>query len=160
MINKVFLLNYATMQKCINLLFKCIIIVRGFSNCSLSRLMDLPLGELGLGQIDKTNKKNPVVNRTVWYDPSPEVVLYSLYRFAEACGDYYQFSLETLLDDSIDRDGVSPSRIFGLDKDTMVKILNGLSINYPDYISASFTLDLDNITLREDKKSTDILALF
>ena len=127
---------------------------------SLGRLMDLPLGEIGLGQIDKTDKKNPVVNRTVWYDPSPKVVLYSLYRFAEACGGYYQFTLETLLDDTIERDGVSPSRIFGLDKDTMIRILNGLSINYSDYISASFTLDLDNITLRDDKKSTDILALF
>ncbi len=127
---------------------------------SLGRLMDLPLGQIGLGQIDKSEKKNPVVNRTVWYDPSPEVILYSLYRFAEACGGYYQFTLETLLDDTIERDGVSPSRIFGLDKDTMVRILNGLSINYSDYISASFTLDLDNITLRDDKKSADILALF
>ena len=126
---------------------------------SLGRLMDLPLGQIGLGQIDKTDKRNPIVKRTVWYDPSPEVIMYSLYRFAEACGGYYQFTLETLLDDSIERDGVSPSRIFGINKDTMVRILNGLSINYPDYISASFTLDLDNITLREDKKSADILAM-
>lgn len=126
---------------------------------SLGRLMDLPLGQIGLGQVDKSDKKNPVISRTVWYNPSPEVVLYSLYRFAEACGEYYQFSLETLLDDTIERDGVSPSRIFGLDKDTLVRVLNGLSINYPDYISASFTLDLDNITLRDDKNSADILAL-
>ena len=127
---------------------------------SLSRLIELPLGDIGMGQIDKTDKKNPVICRTPWYDPSPEVILYSLYRFSEACGDYYQFSLETLLDESIEREGVSPCRIFGLDKDAMVRILNGLSINYPDYISASFTLDLDNITLREDKKSSDVLALF
>ena len=82
-----------------------------------------------------------------------------IYKFAEACGEYFQFSLETLLDDSIERDGVSPSRIFGLDKDTMVRILNGLSINYPEFISASFTLDLDNITLRDDKTSADVLFL-
>ena len=127
---------------------------------SLTRLTELPLGQIGLGQIDKTDKKNPIISRTVWYDPSPEVVLYSLYKFAEACGEYYQFSLETLLDDSIERDGVSPSRIFGLDRDTMVRILNGLSINYPEFISASFTLDLDNITLRDDKTSADVLSLF
>lgn len=100
------------------------------------------------------------MRKAVWSNPVPEVILYSLYKFAEACGDYYQFSLETLLDDSIERNGVSPSRIFGLDRDDMVRILNGLSINYPEFISASFTLDLDNITLREDKTSEDILALF
>lgn len=126
---------------------------------SLTRLTELPLGQIGLGQVDKTNKKNPIITRTPWYDPSPEIVLYSLYKFAEACGEYFQFSLETLLDDSIERDGVSPSRIFGLDKDTMVRILNGLSINYPEFISASFTLDLDNITLRDDKTSADVLFL-
>jgi phosphoadenosine phosphosulfate reductase len=87
------------------------------------------------------------------------VILYSLYKFAEACGGYFQFSLETLLDDSIERDGVSPTRIFGLDRDTMVRILNGLSINYPEFISASFTLDLDNITLRNDKTAEDVLQL-
>ena len=42
----------------------------------------------------------------------------------------------------------------------MVRILNGLSINYPEFISVSFTLDLDNITLREDKTSADVLTLF
>lgn len=42
----------------------------------------------------------------------------------------------------------------------MEKILNGLSVNYPDFISASFTLDLDNITLKSDKTSEDVLQLF
>jgi phosphoadenosine phosphosulfate reductase len=126
---------------------------------SLSRLSELPLGCIGFGQVDKTDKKNPSIRRTVWFDPSSEVILYALYKFAENCGDYYQFSLETLLDSTIERDGVSPSLIFGLDKDTMIRILNGLSINYPEYISASFTLDLDNITLRNDKSSADVLTL-
>lgn len=126
---------------------------------SLGRLTELPLGQVGLGRVDKTDKKIPIISRYSWDAPVSEVILYSLYKFAEACGDYYQFSLETLMDDSIEREGVSPSRIFGLDRDTMVRILNGLSINYPEYISASFTLDLDNITLREDKTATDVLAL-
>lgn len=100
------------------------------------------------------------MRKAVWSNPVPEVILYSLYKFAKACGDYYQFSLETLLDDSIERNGVSPSKIFGLGREEMIRILNGLSINYPEFISASFTLDLDNITLREDKTLEDILALF
>ena len=71
-----------------------------------------------------------------------------------------QFSLETLLDDTIEREGVSPTRIFGLDYDVMRPLLNGLSANYPDFISASFTLGMDSITLRPDKKSEDVLYLF
>ena len=64
------------------------------------------------------------------------------------------------MDDTIERNGVSPTRMFGIDRDEMVRILNGLSINYPEFISASFTLDLDNITLRDDKTSEDVLGLF
>lgn len=120
--------------------------------------------ELGLGDCDyelKNGKRilNFILRKT-WEQPIPEVILYSLYKFAEACGEYYQFTLETLLDDSIERDGVSPTRIFGLDKETMIRILNGLAINYPEFISVSFTLDLDNITLRSDKTAADVLRLF
>ena len=100
------------------------------------------------------------VERCQWQNPDPKVILYSLYKFAENCGDYYQFSLETLLDDSIERDGVSPTRIFGLDEETVKRILNGLAVNYPEYVSVSFTLDLDSITLRPEKTSADVLQLF
>ena len=40
------------------------------------------------------------------------------------------------------------------------KILKGLSIKYPEFIGATFTLDLDNINLREDKTAQDVLDLF
>ena len=120
----------------------------------------------GIAEITETKQKNRTIKtlhsitRHSWHDPVPEVILYGLYKFAEACDGYYQFTLETLLDDSIERDGVSPTRIFGLDRETMVRILNGLTGSYPDFISASFTLDLDNVTLREDKKAEDVLKLF
>lgn len=127
---------------------------------SIARMSELPLGQIGLGLIEKEKNRAIGIHRSSWENPVPEVILYALYKFAEACDGYYQFSLETLLDDSIERNGVSPTRIFGLDRDTMVRILNGLSINYPDFISVSFTLDLDNITLREDKTSEDVLSLF
>ena len=64
------------------------------------------------------------------------------------------------MDATIERDGVSPTRIFGLDRDTMIRLLNGLSGNYPDYISASFTLDLETVTLNREKTAADVLALF
>lgn len=127
---------------------------------SFNRLSELKLGEIGFGHSIKEKNKFVGITRSPWASPIPEVILYSLYKFAEACDNYYQFSLETLLDDSIERAGVSPTRIFGLDRETMIKILNGLSISYPEFISASFTLDLDNITLRDDKSSEDVLSLF
>lgn len=127
------------------------------------------LQQIGLGRPDitsKTNKNGEVkktmnyLQRVYWENPDARVILYSLYKFAEKCGGYYQFSLSTLLDDSIERDGISPTRIFGLNYDTMVPILNGLSVNYSDFISASFSLGLDTISLREDKSSQDVLTIF
>lgn len=118
---------------------------------------------LGLGVCQlKENSKNRVlidVTRTKWEEPIPEVILYSLFKFAEACDGYYQFSLSTLLDDTLERDGISPTRIFGLDRETMIKLLNNLSTHYPEFIRASFTLDLETITLSEDKTSEDVLTL-
>lgn len=120
--------------------------------------------EIGLGcvSVEKKGRNTFLVDasRKSWSTPDPRVILYSLYKFAENCGDYYQFSLTTLLDDTIERDGISPTRIFGLDRDTMVPMLNGLSVNYSEFINASFTLGLDTINLRPDKKSEDVLSLF
>lgn len=127
---------------------------------SYRRILDLPFGsECGLGSYE-------TVGRTVTYirsrcdSPDPLVILYSLYKFAEACEGYYQFTLTTLMDDTIERGGISPTEIFGLSAETMERLLNGLSINHPEFISASFKMDLDSITLRPDKTSDDVLALF
>ena len=119
--------------------------------------------EIGFGVVTiETKGRNTYLvdaTRSMWATPNPVVILYSLYKFAEACGDYYQFTLSRLLDHTVDSDGISPTEIFGLDRETMTKILNGLSINYPEYITASFTLDLDSITLNSDKTSADVLTL-
>lgn len=129
---------------------------------ALKRISQLPLAEVGFGSSIKAAKEfgGTCFNRIPWQEPDPKVILYSLYKFAETCGSYYQFTLSSLLDIDVNRDGISPSQIFGLDRDSMTSILKGLSINYPDYISVSFTHDLDSITLREEKSSGDILNLF
>ena len=99
------------------------------------------------------------LTRGHWERPIPEVILYSLYKFSEACGGLRQFTLGTLLDDEVERDGISPTRIFGLSREVMRPLLNGLAANYPDFISVAFTLDLEDITLRADKTALDVLAL-
>ena len=120
--------------------------------------------EIGLGvcvyEIKSDKRIWKSVIRHSWHDPDPRVILYSLYKFAENCGEYYQFTLTTLLDNTIERDGISPTRIFGLDRNAMVPLLNGLSANYPDFISVTFSLGLDTIDLRPDKTSRDVLELF
>lgn len=127
---------------------------------SYIRILKLPFGyDIGLGEAEKVEKEY-YYTRSFWNKPDPLVILYALFRFAEACGGYYQFTLLRLMNHEIESDGVSPTEIFGIDSDKMGRILNGLSINYPDYINASFTLDLDNITLNENKTSKDVLELF
>lgn len=125
--------------------------------------------EIGMGvpEIEsKENKNGEVKKRMIsitripWGKPNPVVILYSLYKFAEACGNYYQFTLSRLLEHDIDSDGVSPTEIFGIDREQMEKILTGLNINYPDFITTQFNLDLDTITLNAEKTSGDVLKLF
>ncbi|MCL1794774.1 MAG: phosphoadenosine phosphosulfate reductase family protein [Oscillospiraceae bacterium] len=124
---------------------------------SYKRLVELPLGtNLHFGYV--TDDGDLV--RTKCSVSDPRVVLYGLFKFAEKCNDYKGFTLATLLNDSIERDGVSPTRIFGLDRDDMKPILLGLSAKYPEFIVASFTHDLEKITLAEDKSSQDVLDLF
>ena len=125
---------------------------------SMTRLGTLPFGDIGFGKTTKV-KREAWFERTPWTTPIPEVILYSLYKFAEACGDYHQFTLSYLMDETIERDGVSPTTIFGLDRDTMIRIINGLAINYPDFISASFAYNIETITLHKEKKSEDVLDL-
>lgn len=87
------------------------------------------------------------------------VILYALLKFTEKCNDYKEFTLAWLMNDAIDRNGISPTRIFGLDYEEMKSILLGLSARYPEYIDATFTNDLDKITIK-DKTSEDVLNLF
>jgi len=124
---------------------------------SYKRLVETPLGaSLHWGFVTEEGD----LVRTKCSVSNPLVVLYGLFKFAEKCTDYKEFTLATLLNESIDRDGISPTRIFGLDRDDMTPLLLGLSAEYPEFITASFTHDLEKITLAEDKSSKDVLDLF
>ena len=90
---------------------------------SFARLVELPFSQVGFGFATKEKNKLISITRTPWQNPDPRVILYSLYKFAENCGDYYQFTLSRLLNHDIDSDGVSPTEIFGLDREQMEKIL-------------------------------------
>ncbi|GHS97045.1 hypothetical protein AGMMS50276_16430 [Synergistales bacterium] len=123
---------------------------------AFKRLTETPLGtKLNFGYVDGDN-----MARTTCSVSDHRVILYALYKFAEKCNDYKEFTLHELLSDNIDRDGVSPTRIFGLGREDMIPILLGLSANFSDFINATFTNDLDKISLKDDKTSEDVLNLF
>lgn len=123
---------------------------------AFKRLVETPLGtKLNFGYVDGDN-----LVRTTCSVSDLRVILYALYKFAEKCNDHKEFTLNELLSDNIERDGVSPTRIFGLDREVMIPILLGLSASNPDFINATFTNDLDKISLKDDKTSADVLELF
>lgn len=128
---------------------------------AFKRLCELPLGtKLNFGTVTEKGRQIETLARGKSTLEDNRVVLYALYKFAEACEGYYQFTLTRLLDHTIESAGISPTQIFGFDRDDMERFLNGLSAKYPDFINATFTHDLDKITLREDKSSADVLSLF
>lgn len=121
------------------------------------RIVDTPFGTvLNFGYV--TDDDDMV--RTKCSISDNRVVLYALYKFAEKCNMDKEFHVSYLFNESVERDGVSPARIFGLyDEEELKSILLGLSSAYPAFINATFTNDLQTITLR-DKTSNDVLNLF
>ena len=121
------------------------------------RITDTPFGTtLNFGYV--TDEDDLVRSKCNMSDA--RVLLYALYKFAEKCNDYKEFHLSYLYDESVERDGISPVRIFGLtDEEELKSLLLGLSAQYPEFINATFTNDLQTITLR-DKTSEDVLGLF
>ena len=98
--------------------------------------------------------------RLKWSMSDNLVFLYALYRFIEKCNLNREFNVSYLLDETVERDAVSPVRLFGLyDEEELRSVLLGLSARYPDFINATYTNDLQSISLR-DKNSSDVLELF
>lgn len=126
---------------------------------SFERLINL-FESVGLGFVVKNGRFIESFTRGFWSNPDSQVVLYALYRFAEACGGYYQMSLGRLMDYTIESEGVSPAQIFGLNEAMLSTILRGISAKYPEFINYSENLGLQTIDLRKDKIATDVLKLF
>lgn len=126
---------------------------------AFKRLTETPLGTV-LHFGTTSGKSVETLTRTKCTLQDDRVLLYALYRYAEACQDYYEFSLSRLMNTSIDSAGISPVKLFGFAEDEMITMLNGLSAKYPAFINVTFTHGLDKISLREDKTSDDVLKLF
>ena len=123
-----------------------------------------PIGWLLLqGDCEMKGKQVLSVTRKGWLEPEPIVILYTLYMFAEKMDGLYSFTLTDLLDDTEERNGLSPCTIFGVDCETLKPILQGLSNNYSEFIQVDFNKGImENINLpagKNGKKAEDILSL-
>lgn len=128
---------------------------------AFKRFAELPFGTvLNAFYVESSGRQVASMMRQKCAIRDDRVLLYSLYRYAEACEGYYQFTLFTLMDDTLESAGISPVKLFGYSSDEMEAMLRGLAAKYNDYIDVTFTHDLDKITLRDYYTSADILQLF
>lgn len=126
---------------------------------AFKRLAATPLGTvLNWGRVEKKGKEEYLV-RTAPKWGSPLVLLYSLFKFAEAMGgEYRAFNLGQLADPTAERQAVSPLRLWGATPAQLKAPLLGLNARYPEYIQVSFTHDLDSINLGP-QSSAQVLEL-
>jgi len=118
-----------------------------------------PLGDkLGLGVLELKGRQVSNISKLGWKDPERIAILYSLYKYAEAEDRKYNLTLSELVDDD-EKKGLNPIRLFGIDKSELKRIIQGLSIDYPDFVRVEFIKDLDNIFLNEDMKSLSVVDL-
>ena len=100
------------------------------------------------------------IRRSGWQEPEPLVILYCLYLFAEHSDGLYSFTLSELLEDSDEREAMSPKLIFGTGRETLMSILQGLANDYSNFIQVDFNKGImDNIFLVRDKSARDVIDL-
>ena len=127
---------------------------------AFKRLCEIPLGTvLHFGTTTMKGRNLDTLTRTKAVVSDQRVVMYGLYKYAEAC-DEYQFGLTRLTETASGGAAVSPAKIFGLTRAEMEQAVNGLTARYPDFICATFTHDLEKISLTETKTPEDVLKLF
>lgn len=127
-------------------------------------LKSSPIGWLlGQGDFETKGKQILSITKAGWSEPEPLIVLYTLYLFAEKMEKMYSFTMTDLLDDSDEREALSPRAIFGIERETLKPILQGLANNYSDFIQVDFNKGImENIDLpaaKSGKKAIDVLSL-
>ena len=120
-----------------------------------------PIGDLlGQGECEMKGRSVISITRHGWQEPDPLVMLYDLYLFAEHSDSLFSFTLSELMDDSDEREAMSPNVIFGVDGEALRPILQGLAHDYPEFIQVDFNNALmENIFLNREKSSADVAAL-
>ena len=120
-----------------------------------------PFGnELGQGICELKGNAVVSIKRAAWQNPEPLVILYSLYQFAERA-EVYSFTLTDLLADNFERTVLSPRILFGLNKEVLLPIFQGLAADYRTFIRVDLNKGImENIFLEKEKTTADVIELF
>jgi len=114
-----------------------------------------PLGsELGLGVVAEAARNKVQITKNGWKEARPEAVLYSIYRYAELKGRY-ELTLNELFEPSLEE---GPYVLFGVDRESMRRLLRALSTAYPLLVRTDLVKDLDNIYIDSKVSSLEVLA--
>jgi len=120
-----------------------------------------PIGTLlGQGECNMKGKAITSIIRLGWSNPEPLVILYSLFKFAEASDRYYNFTLTNLFEETTNENGISPAKLFNISREDLQTILYQLALDHRDFIKVVFNKDLENIYLNSEKTSLDVVELF
>ena len=121
----------------------------------LNTFNETPLGNnMNIGRVIKTGNKVSV-RRSPLNDVSLPVMAYSLYRYAEKTGRHSLTVSE--LYNSEQTDGIV--RQFGIEREPLEQTLRSLEQDVNHVLRAELKMGLDNIILREDLTSEDIIKL-
>jgi len=128
------------------------------SLCQLVKASPLSEGDRALIETEmKGRTVEKLIRRSSSVDPL--VVLYGLYVMAEKAGRG-AFTVRQMMSAEFDGEFVSPLAVFGIPPDEFKKQSMGLAAVYPDFISCSFTLGLDEVQLfPETKNRNDVVEL-
>ena len=124
-------------------------------NSLLNTFKESPLSTtIPIGKLAKENNKQ-VIRRYPHYNLSLVGTAYSLYRYAER-KERHLLTVSEFYDEN-QKEGIY--RQFGIDKDVLERLLLRLQEDNNHVLRAELNMGLDNIILREDLTSVDILKL-
>lgn len=124
-------------------------------NSLLNTFKESPLGSsIPIGVLSK-EKNKVILTRNTHTDISLCAVAYSLFRYAER-QKRYSLTVSEFYDEN-QKEGIY--RQFGINKDTFEKLLLSLQEESNHVLRAELNMGLDNIILRDDLKSIDILKM-
>lgn len=124
-------------------------------NSLLNTFKESPLGsEVPVGMIEKKGGK-VTLTRVAHSEVSLVAVAYSMFKYAEKVGRK-SLTVSEFYNEA-QQDGIY--RQFGLSKDTLERKLRSIQEEQNHVLSVELNMGLDNIILREDLNSTDILKM-
>jgi len=115
-----------------------------------------PLGEkLQIGLLDKKGRVVKSIKKIGTDEVHPLVIAYSLYKAAEHMGRR-DFTISELYNKEFKG---GPYKLFGISRDKLERILRGLQEDKEQILRVDLVADLDNIYLRDDLSSLDIVKI-